>query len=173
MQRKQLPLIGFMLGFMLVSGCIGQEDRCPEGLVLDDTYEVCCPEGSQYDPETDQCLAPCPEGYYLKDGQCVSEEVSPPPPPPVSCPEGEYLGADGQCHPEDTPMITQPDPTTDECPEGYYPCYMTDCCKIPEEGATRLPGLSLTDTTVGGVPAWVWLVLLGVGAVWLWQKTQK
>jgi len=86
------------------------------------------------------------------------------------CAEDEYVGSDLKCHPEETPTITQPEPTTGECPEGYYSRYDGTCQKIPDITATRLPGLSLTDTTVGGVPAWVWLVLLGVGAFWVWQK---
>jgi len=68
MQRKNVPLLGIMLGLMLMSGCIGQEDVCPEGLVLDDTYEVCCPEEWVYDPDTELCYEPCPDGYYLKEG---------------------------------------------------------------------------------------------------------
>jgi len=142
-----------------------------------------CPEGTTYDSTTGKCFEPCPEGYYLVEGVCyeiietepdtgteTETETPTVTPPVITCSEDEYLGVDGQCHPEDTPMMTTPDPNTDECQEGYYPCYMTECCKIPDEDADRLPGLSILPGTAGGAAIAFFALVAFVGLWWVYIK---
>jgi hypothetical protein len=99
---------------LLVSGCVGQQEdgTCPDDLVIDETYGVCCPPDSVYNPNTSQCEIiegkdVCPDGYYLDDNNvCQVIPIS------VVCPDGyAFDPAAGVCVGErftGTAIVTPP-----------------------------------------------------------------
>ena len=156
MNAKTLGIIGTLAACVLAALIVGAviasiiqpSFTCPEGFVADETYEVCCPDGTVYDLAIDKCRTP--------------PETTQPSVP--FCSEDEYLGADNQCHPKDTPEEVFPEEGTQECPDGYYMGYEGICHRIPEEGETHMR-LSMLPGTVQGT-AITFLTLIAFVSLW-------
>ena len=87
----------------------------------------------------------CPDGYVLKNGECVKDEPNP-------CPDG-YKLENNQCVPD---VLT--------CPEGYHP-FFGQCVKDEEEDTGGGGGCSCStlENNRPLPPSWLLMVLLGLG----------
>lgn len=150
-------IAGLVVG-AVISDVVMPSDKCPEGFVADETYEVCCAAGTIYDPEIDKCRPP------VTTTETTTETDQP---PVITCSEGEYLGVDDQCHPDDAPQNVPPDPDTGECPEDYYLGWDGVCHKIPEEGPLRL---SMLPGTVQGTAITFLTIIMFVGFWWIYVR---
>lgn len=117
MEKKQKVLFwsvwtGMLFFLFILSGCIGQTEdtggTCPDGLVLNKEFGVCCPVDSEYNPDLQICevidTTVCPEGHYLDDND-VCQLI----PIEVVCPEMYWFDpAAGVCIADQTTQTVEP-----------------------------------------------------------------